>query len=183
MEEKIKEPIDIIKAITEEYKDMLKDYETAPLVNVNTGKTTGYGIILTVNTKYSYDVDTLSYLKEKFGADELYVKCKRGQMLVTLKVREFEPSEAHINKMAHAIGLDNVRPQKGTAYDAYRNSCWYSEPDEMWDELVVAGYAKDRRAKNEYRYHVTPKGLMLLARHFGLMIRETHEYDGITNNE
>lgn len=173
-------PEEVIKALTEEYKDLLKDYDSAPLVNIITGQTTGFGLTLYLNTKYTYDINTLNEIKERFDADELYIKVRRSQLEVIVKVRNFEPTDKHIAKMAHAIGLDNVTPEPNTAYNAYRNGSFYNEPNELWDELVIAGYAKDRRAVNDYRYFVTPKGLQLLAEKNHLMIRETHEYDGIT---
>ena len=44
--------------------------------------------------------------------------------------------------------------------------------------LIVAGYAYNRRKEKDYRYFVTPKGFQLLADHHKLMIRYTNEYEG-----
>ena len=91
--------------------------------------------------------------------------------------RKFLPTEGHIAKMAHAIGLDIKQPKDGV-YDAYRNGSFYDKPNSLWDDLVRAGYAIEQHKENDLRYFVTPKGFQFLARHYKLMIRYTNEYDG-----
>ena len=78
--------------------------------------------------------------------------------------------ERLMRRMIHAIGLDNGKTYEHV-YEAYRNGSFYDEPDELWDDLVVAGYAYDRRKEKDYRYSVTPKGFQLLADHHKLMIQ------------
>jgi hypothetical protein len=177
-EKTIEKAVEALNAIKAQYKvEVIKDYEIPPLVNMRTGATTGFGVELQLNTKYDYDEATLNDWKDKLQADEWHLRVRRSQLWVTFKVRNFVPTEKHIVKMSHAIGLDNKQPKDG-CYEAYRNGSFYDEPDELWDDLVVAGYAYDRRKEKDYRYFVTPKGFQLLADHHKLMIRYTNEYEG-----
>ena len=99
-------------------------------------------------------------------------------MWLTFRIRRFEPSDKHITKMSHAIGLDHKQPDKDGVYNAYRNASVYNEPDNLWDELVISGFAKTKRAKGEYRYAVTQKGFQFLAEYHKIMIRYENEYEG-----
>ena len=85
--------------------------------------------------------------------------------------------ERLMRRMIHAIGLDHGKQYKHV-YEAYRNGSYYNEPDPLWDELELSGYAYSVRAEKDYRYHVTPKGFQFLAEHHKLMIRDTKEYEG-----
>lgn len=179
MEKTIENAVKAIDEIKAQYKvEVIKDYEIPPLVNMKTGQTTGHGITLQLSTKYDYDENLLNEWKEKLQADEWMLRVRRSQLWVTFRVRYFEPTEKHIAKMTHAIGLDNKQPDKSGLYEAYRNGSFYNEPDELWDELVLAGLATDHRAKDDYRYFVTPRGFQFLAEHHKLMIRFTNEYEG-----
>ena len=132
------------------------------------------------------DVDTIN-VREKMTVLEIPIPehlrrirdmvGMEGYALGVKSVCDFVPTDKHIAKMSHAIGLDNKRPIDG-CYEAYRNGSFYNKPDELWDDLVVAGYATDYRAKNDYRYFVSPKGFRFLAKHHTLMIRCTNEYEG-----
>lgn len=170
---------EVIKTIQDECaKGVIKDYEMPPLVNIKTGKTIGFAVVLQVGGKYDYDEDLLNSWKERFEADEYQVSVKHNQLWLTFKIRRFEPSDKYIAKMSHAIGLDNKRPNKDGVYNAYRNGSVYNEPDDLWDELVISGFAKTKRAKDDYRYSVTPKGFQFLAEHHKIMIRYENEYEG-----
>ena len=169
----------VIKAMQEEYaKGVIKDWEMPPLVNMKTGETTGFAVVINVGTKYDYTEDLLTDWKERFDADEYKVSARRNQLTLTFTIRTFEPTEAHIAKMSHAIGLDNEQPEEGGCYKAYRNGSWYDDPDPLWDELVLSGYATDQRRPKSYSYYVTPKGMQFLARHHKIMIKYTEEYEG-----
>lgn len=168
---------EIINALMEEYADgVIKNFEFSPMMNMNTGETIGFGIIMQVATKYDYPESLLDQWRKRFGADEYSIHVNRNQLWITFKVRDFVPTEKHIAKMAHAIGLDNKQPKDG-AYEAYRNGSYYDEPVKEWDELELSGYATSRRSEHDYRYYVRPKGMQLLADHYGLMIRCTDEYE------
>lgn len=70
---------EVIKAMQEEYaKGVIKDYEMPPLVNMKTGETIGFAVVLQVSTKYDYDEDLLNDWKERFEADEYQVSVKRN---------------------------------------------------------------------------------------------------------
>lgn len=172
---------EVIKAMKEDYADgVIKDFEMPPLVNMKTGKTIGFAVVLQVGTKYDYTDALLKEWQERFLADEFSISVKRNQMWLTFKVRDFVPTAEHIAKMSHAIGLDRRygQPDKSGLYEAYRNGSYYYEPDPLWDELELSGYAYSVRAEKDYRYHVTPKGFQFLAEHHKLMIRDTKEYEG-----
>ena len=170
---------EVIKAMQEEYvKGVIKDYEMPPLVNMKTGKTIGFAVVMQVAGKYDYDEGLLNSWKERFEADEYQVSVKHNQLWLTFKIRRFEPSDKHTAKMSHAIGLDNKQPDKDGVYNAYRNGSVYNEPDNLWDELVISGFAKTKRAKDDYRYAVTQKGFQFLAEHYKIMIRYENEYEG-----
>lgn len=181
MEKTLENTVKVIDEIKAEYEvEVIKDYELPPLVNMKTGATTGHGVVMQLNTKFDYDEHLLEDWKRRLQADDWNMRVRRSQLWVTFNVLYFEPTTKHIARMKHAIGLDNKQADNG-CYEAYRNGSFYNDPVEEWDELVVAGYATDRRAKNDYRYFVTPKGFQFLANHFKLMIRFTNEYEGRTN--
>ena len=170
---------EVIKAMKEEYADgVIKDFEMPPLVNMKTGKTIGFAVVLQVGTKYDYTDQLLREWQDRFLADEFSISVKRNQMWLTFKVRDFVPTAEHIAKMSHAIGIDNKQPTKDGLYEAYRNGSYYNEPNPLWDELELSGYAYSVRAEKDYRYHVTPKGFQFLAEYHKLMIRDTKEYEG-----
>lgn len=172
---------EVIKAMQEEYaKGVIKDYEMPPLVNMKTGETIGFAVVLQVSAKYDYDEELLNDWKKRFEADEYQVSVKRNQLWLTFRIRRFEPSDKHIAKMSHAIGLDNKQPDESGLYEAYRNCSVYNEPDSLWDELVVSGFAKTKRAKDDYRYAVKQKGFQFLAEYHKIMIRYENEYEGRT---
>ena len=172
----------VIKAMQEEYaKGVIKDWEIPPMVNMKTGETTGFAVVINVASKYDYTEDLLKEWKERFDADEYKISARRNQLWITFTIRTFVPTEAHITKMAHAIGLDNKKPDKSQFYEAYRNGSWYDKPDDLWDELVLSGFAIDRRKPNDYGYRVSPKGMQFLAEHYKIMINYTNEYEGRTD--
>ena len=172
---------EVIKAIQDECaKGVIKDYEMPPLVNMKTDETIGFAVMLQVSAKYDYDEELLNDWKKRLEADVYQLSVKCNQLWLTFRIHRFEPSDKHIAKMSHAIGLDNKRPDKDGVYNAYRNCSVYNEPDNLWDELVISGFAKTKRAKDDYLYAVTPKGFQFLAEYHKIMIRYENEYDGRT---
>lgn len=170
---------EVIEAMQEEYaKGVILDWEMPSMVNMNTGATTGFAVVIQVGTKFEYTEDLLKQWKERFDADEYKISTRRNKLWLTFTVRTFVPTKAHIAKMAHAIGLDNKQPDDNRFYEAYRNGSWYDNPDELWDDLVISGYATDRRKEKDYSYHVSPKGMQFLAEHYKIMINYTNEYEG-----
>lgn len=82
-EESIKHSRDAVEAIKQDLQDdVIKDYMMPPLVNMKTGKTTGYGVEIQVSTKYDYSEDVLKEWKEKLGADGWNVRVRNNQLFI-----------------------------------------------------------------------------------------------------
>ena len=79
--------IEAINKIKADYQvEVIKDYETPPLVNIGTGETTGYGVSLQLSTKYDYDDNIFREWMQMFEADSWYIRVKRNQLWVHFKV-------------------------------------------------------------------------------------------------
>lgn len=66
--------------------DVIKDYEMPSLCNIDTGKETGFAVILTLSTKYDYTNRVLDEWKQKFEAEDYYIKVCRNQLHVRFNV-------------------------------------------------------------------------------------------------
>jgi len=174
--------MEVVVKLQEEYsEDAIKDFEIPTLFNVNTGKESGYAVILHLNNKYSYTDAVLKDIKKQLGAESYLVRIRNRQLQIQFTIHYFMPSEQHIAKMSHAIGLDHKHPDKSGLYEAYRNGSWYEESDDLWVDLVRHGYAEAQVIGNEsYSYFVTQKGFQFLADHYKIMIRYENEYEGRT---
>ena len=90
----LQEAIQVIDEIKSDYDaDVIKDYEIPPLMNINTGKETGFGVKLRLNTKYDYDDDTLNSWKKKLKADSWYIHVRSNQLFVMYKIHYRIPNE------------------------------------------------------------------------------------------
>ena len=79
--------------------------------------------------------------------------------------------------MGHAIGMDNAkifRKDGIKIYRPYRNYYTVSKPDEDWEALVEAGYAKEKIWEDYIEYSVTPDGLQWLAKYSEICICLTY---------
>ena len=176
-EKKLEDALKALEEIKTWFNDeVIKSVEIPPLVNTKTGKEVGFGIKMQLNGKYEYAEHILEQFKNKLQADDYIVRVKQSKLFVTFKVRNFTPTEEHIWRMAHAIGMDNIKPEKGV-FNAYRRSSFYNSPDEIWDELVLSGYADVCRNGDNYIYVVCDKGFKLLAKTYHLTIKYTSEYE------
>lgn len=81
-------------------------------------------------------------------------------------------SSSQINKMKHAIGLDNARPVK-KHYTPYRNT-YFTGDDVEWNELVgmkLANKSADPFCKGDFVYSVTSAGIAELEVILGIKIK------------
>jgi phage I-like protein len=79
---------EVLKQIKSEMnEDVIKDYQMPALCNMETGRDTGFAVVITLNTKYRYTDAILNYWKTQFEADEYVINVKRGQLQVKFNVR------------------------------------------------------------------------------------------------
>lgn len=83
----IGETIKAIKAIMSEcVADIIKDYDIKNLMNLNTAKVTGFGVLLKLNTKYDYDNEILESWRKQLKADSWYIHVRSNQLFVMFKI-------------------------------------------------------------------------------------------------
>ena len=88
-EESIKHTRDIVEAIKHDLvAGVIKDCSMPPLVNMKTGKTTGYGVVMQVSTKYDYGEKILKEWKKKLGADGWNIHVSRGQLYIRFFIHD-----------------------------------------------------------------------------------------------
>lgn len=79
--------------------------------------------------------------------------------------------------MGHAIGIDRGKIFKrdgASIYKPYRNYYTAEEPNEEWEVLVAAGYAKKNEGKTYIEYSVTPDGIQWLVKYSRINICLTY---------
>ena len=64
-------------------KEVIKDLEFLPLVDMRTLEDTGVGVIFQLSTKFDYDEATIMEWKNKMGADDWFINVKRNQLRLT----------------------------------------------------------------------------------------------------
>ena len=78
---------EVIKALKAKCADgVIKDYEMPSLCNMETCKTTGFAVILTLGTKFDYTNKILDEWKGLFHADDYMIRVKRNQLFVRFNV-------------------------------------------------------------------------------------------------
>ena len=83
----IKQINKIIEEIKSDYEvEVIKDYVLPPLINMETGKTTGCGIQMQLNTKYDYDDAIIEDWKKRLNADSWLIRVRRNQLWLTFYV-------------------------------------------------------------------------------------------------
>lgn len=88
MKKTAEEAQEIVKSLQGIYaKGVIKDWEIPPLVNIETGKDTGFAVIIRIAPKYEYTNDLLNEWKEKLSADEYTITVKKNQLQVKFIVR------------------------------------------------------------------------------------------------
>lgn len=77
----------VIKAMQVTYaKGVIKDWVMPTLVNMKTGETTGFAVVIIVSSKYDYTEELLTNWKEQFDADEYKVSVRRNQLTLTFSI-------------------------------------------------------------------------------------------------
>ena len=88
----LKDAVAAIGVIKAQYDcEVIKDYEISPLVNMNMGETTGFGVQMQLNTSYDYDEEIFTNWKRLLKADDWYINVKRNQLHIIFKVRYKKP--------------------------------------------------------------------------------------------
>jgi hypothetical protein len=78
---------EVLKAIKAEVNsDVIKDHEMPTLCNMETGKTTGFAVILTLSTKYDYTSAVLDDWRKRLEADDYMISVRRNQLRVRFNV-------------------------------------------------------------------------------------------------
>ena len=78
---------EVLKAIKAEVNsDVIKDHEMPMLCNMETGKTTGFAVILTLSTKYDYTSAVLDDWRKRLEADDYMISVRRNQLRVRFNV-------------------------------------------------------------------------------------------------
>ena len=67
--------------------DAIKDYEMPTLCNFDTGKTTGFAVILTLSTKYDYTNTVLEDWRKRLEAEDYQIRVRHNQLIVRFDVR------------------------------------------------------------------------------------------------
>lgn len=79
---------EVVRSLQETYaKGVIKSWEIPPLVNIRTGKDTGFAVIVYLASKYEYINDLFNDWKEKLSADEYTISAKKNQLQVKFIVR------------------------------------------------------------------------------------------------
>lgn len=67
--------------------DAIKDHEMLTLCNIDTGKTTGFAVILTLSTKYDYTNTVLEDWRKRLQAEDYQIRVRHNQLIVRFDVR------------------------------------------------------------------------------------------------
>ena len=96
-QEAIKRTNEAIEAIKKDVqKDVIKDYALPPLVNMQTGRTTGHAVEMQVSTKYDYGEVVMTEWKEKLGADSWNIRVRRNQLWLRFFIHYDEKKEDNV---------------------------------------------------------------------------------------
>lgn len=78
----------VVKEIKAEVNEgVIKDCEIPTLCNMETGKTTGFAVVLTLSTKYDYTNTILDEWKERLCAGEYLIIGSKNQLKVRFNVK------------------------------------------------------------------------------------------------
>lgn len=79
----------IIESIKQNYaSDVIKDWETVPIIRLETLEEVGYCIKIYLNGKYNYGKAILNDWEKKLGADNYAVITERNKLVVRFEVHD-----------------------------------------------------------------------------------------------
>ena len=88
MDKSIENVAGIIDQIKSELlDDVIKDYDTPSLVDIQTREVIGYGVVIYVSSEYDYSESTLNEWKSRLQADEYSVRVTNHRLTIKYKVR------------------------------------------------------------------------------------------------
>lgn len=87
MKKEIKKAASVLREIKAECKEeVIKDAEMPFLCNMDTGKETGFAVILTLSTKFDYSSWTLEKWRRRLDAEDYMISVSRNQLKVRFNV-------------------------------------------------------------------------------------------------
>ena len=83
----IKQAFSVLREIKAEVKEgVIKSSEMPSLCNIDTGKKTGFAVILTLSTKFDYERAMLEDWRRRLDADDYMISVSRNQLKVRFNV-------------------------------------------------------------------------------------------------
>lgn len=83
----IKQAVSVLREIKAEVKEgVIKSSEMPSLCNIDTGKKTGFAVILTLSTKFDYERAMLEDWRRRLDADDYMISVSRNQLKVRFNV-------------------------------------------------------------------------------------------------
>ena len=83
----IKKAVSVLREIKAEVKEgVIKSSEMPSLCNLDTGKKTGFAVILTLSTKFDYTSAMLEDWRRRLDADDCMISVSRNQLKVRFNV-------------------------------------------------------------------------------------------------
>lgn len=83
----IKQAVSVLREIKAEVKEgVIKSSEMPSLCNIDTGKETGFAVILTLSTKFDYKRAMLEDWRRRLDADDYMISVSRNQLKVRFNV-------------------------------------------------------------------------------------------------
>ena len=83
----IEHAISFLREIKEEVNNgVIRDHEIPVLCNMETGRETGFAVVLTLSTKYDYPSTILEKWRKRLEADDYVISVSRNQLRITFNV-------------------------------------------------------------------------------------------------
>lgn len=83
----IENAVKVLKVIKAEVNSgVIKNQEMPILCNMETGRETGFAVVLTLSTKYDYPSTILEKWRKRLEADDYVISVSRNQLRITFNV-------------------------------------------------------------------------------------------------